>query len=328
MTSSEPVLDNPDLGAIYAALDPLMDTLERHRRWNIGFMIPLTIIVAPCAGLWTAVEVASLLRVREPDWLALAVVVTVFVCATIAAIFTVYRFFDRDYRLFCKRRYNRGFARMLRMRYDPLGSFFVNDLYHHYVLPPYRRCLTEDSLTFRHKGRMVRMQEVLFTLAGIYETTFLNPKSLTGKRGLVIRIPSRQYYKHHVLVVPKRWIASDRDRKRFIGLQHYERAPFGNHKFADKYYVMTENPVTAHLVFDHAFIESILSFEAAVGARALSFSFRQDEIVIYADHPKNFLELGGLFQRPRLERAKDIIDELRILTSLIDSFDLNAFTGV
>jgi hypothetical protein len=326
MASSEPVLDNPDLGAIYAALDPLMDTLERHRRWNIGFMIPATIVVAPCAGLWTAIETASFFR--EPAWLTLTVAAMVFVFATIAAIFTVYRFFDRDYRMFCKRRYNREFARMLRMRYDPLGSFFVNELHHHYVLPPYRLCLAEDSLTFRHKGRQIRMQEVLFTLAGIYETTFLNRKSLTGKRGLVIRIPSRRYFKDHVLVVPKRWVASDRDRRRFIDLQHYERAPFGNHKFAERYYVMTENPVTAHLVFDHAFIERILSFEKAVGAKSLSFSFHNDEIVIYADHAKNFLELGGLFQPPRLERAKDIIDELRLLTSLVDSFDLNEFTGV
>jgi hypothetical protein len=327
--SSPGSLDNPDLGAIYKALDPIIDELERHRRWNIIFMIPVALIVAPIVGIYTTLYIFSHITITEELFL-LSGILSLFIGlgGAILSLFTVYRFFDRDYRRFCKRRYNREFARILRMRYEPLGSFFVNELYPHYVLPTFSRCLTEDSLTFRHKGRQIRMQEVIFTRAGINDTHFFNPQSLTGKRGLIIRIPSRRYFKNHVLVVPQRWAASDRDRLRFIGLYHYERAPFGNPQFNDKYYVMTENPMDAHLVFDPAFIERVLAFEKKVGARFLSFSFRRDEIVVFADHPHNFLEAGHLFARPRLEYAAQIIDELRLLTSLVDALELNEFTGV
>lgn len=327
--STPSTLDNPDLGAIYRALDPLIDGLERHRRWNIAFFLIVSLFAAPGAGI---AAVATALYYTEGR-LALVpfgpfILFITALAAGITTVLAVYRLADRDYRRFCKRRYNREFARILRMRYDPLGSFFVDELLSHYVLPPFKRCLTEDSLEFRHRGRRIRMQEVIFTRVILDEVHMFNPQSFSGKRGLVVRVPSRRWFNKHVVVVPKRWIASDRDRLRFPGLHYYERAPFGNRKFADKYFVMTQDPVEAHLIFDPAFIERIMAFETAVGARSLSLSFREDGVVIYAHHSHNFLELGHLFQRPRLERARQIIAELQALTALIDSLELNKFTGV
>lgn len=327
--SAPPSLDTPDLSAIYRALDPIIDGLNRHRRWNIAFFIILSALAAPWGGIAAA---ATLLYLTNGHIALLpfgtAILHITVIVAGMTTALAIYRLADRDYRRFCKRRYNREFAKILRMRYDPLGSFFVEGLSSHYVLPPFKRCLTEDSLEFRHKGRRIRMQEVIFTRVPIDEVHIFNPQSFSGRRGIVICVPSRRLLTRHIVVVPQRWIASDRDRLRFPGLHYYERAPFGNRKFSDKYYVMTENPVTAHLVFDPAFIERVLAFEKIVGARSLSFSFRRDEIVIYADHAHNFLEVGHLFQRPRLDRAKQIIDELRTLTSLIDALELNDFTGV
>ena len=326
MNSPDP-LDNPDLGAIYKALDPLIDALERHRRWNIGFMIVFATITAPFAGLWTSAYTLANMPMIYPG-LSLIIGAIAGLGGAVICAGGAYRIADRDYRRFCKRRYNREFARIMHMRYEPLGSFFVNELYPHYVLPDFSRCLAEDSLTFRHKGRQIRMQEVVFQRIRSKDITVFNADAYGGKRGLVMRIPSRRYFKHHVVVVPRRWVASDRDKNRFVGLRHYERTPFGNRQFSDKYYVMTEKPMDAHLVFDPAFIERVLDFEKKVGARFLSFSFRQDEIVIFADHAHNFLEAGHLFARPRLEYAAQIIDELRLLTSLVDALELNEFTGV
>lgn len=314
-------LDNPDREKLYATLEPIIIALERYRRGHIIFMLLMAVLFVPATGYLTKFLGFLFFGSGFPADVAGIV-------AAAMVMLVLYRIFDRDYRRMCKRRFNRQFAKALDIAYEPMGTFLTDDLDDHFILPGHARGLPQDSLTVIHNGRKIRMQEIIFTRADAFDVNILNPLTFGGPRGLVIRVPTRRHIKRHTLVVPRRAVASDRDKLRYPGLHYYERAPFGNRRFSEKYYVMSEDALEAHIVFDPAFIERVLTFEKETGARALYFSFFRDEIIIFADHAHDFLEAGHLLRPVTLARAENIITDLQTLAALIDSLELNEFTGV
>ncbi|MBU0800108.1 MAG: DUF3137 domain-containing protein [Alphaproteobacteria bacterium] len=314
-------LAQPDMGTVYGAVEPVLGEMERFRRGHLLFLLVIVPLISVPAGIFSGMYALGLFKSAMSGYVACAV------CGMLVAT-TIYRIFDRDYRRRCKRRFNRKFAKLMDMRYEPMGTFNIGALHPHYILPAFARGLTEDSLTFIHNGRKIEMQEVIFTPSVAMDVHMFNPKTFAGKRGLIIKIPSRRTFDVHTVVVPKRFVASDRNRARFMGLRNYERAPFGNRRFSEKYYVMSMASDEAHLVFDPAFIERVLAFEKAVGARSLSFSFLDRQILVYADHAHDFLEAGHLLEPISFAHADKIISELQALTRLIDTLELNQFVGV
>jgi hypothetical protein len=310
-----------DMGDIYRALDPVLEAIERHRRGHLWFLLlAVPVICIPAAigfGAWTLVETRSI-----------EIACIGGIGAAIAGAIGIYRLLENDYRHVCKRRFNSRLAAALNLKYLPRGSFNMTELHPHYIFPSYARALPEDNISFVHNKRRVEIQEVIFNQSPSDTNHLFNPFRFTGKRGLIIKVPSRRPFAVHTVVVPKRFVASDRGRARFMGLQNYERAPFGNRQFSKKYYVMSMASDEAHLIFDPAFIERIFEFEKSIGARSLSFSFRQDDIMIYADHAHDFLEAGHLLEPISFAHADKIIHELQALTGLIDALELNAFVGV
>jgi hypothetical protein len=310
-----------DTAPLYRTLEPVIAAIERYRRGHLLFMLGAVPLLAVPAGALSSYLATFVFPPGQ------GVMVAGIVTALVVAL-TVWRIFDRDYRRHCKRKFNRRIAAAFGFRYEPLGTFNVAEMYPHYILPPFVRCLTEDSIAFFHNERLVEMQEAIFTQGHLFEHHVFNPLTLGGKRGLVIRIAARRAFPVHTVVVPRRAIASDRDRLRFRGLSRYERAPFGNRQFSEKYYVMSVESREAHMIFDPAFIERLLAFEKALNARSLSISFRGSEIAIYADHAHDFLEAGNLLRPVTLRRVDAILEDARLLTGMIDALALNVYTGV
>lgn len=317
-----PSADPVDRGALYRAVDPVLDDIERHRRGHLLFMIPAIIVLGVPAAVGTALYVAVEGRSFELGVIA----------GFIMFLFTAYGVFkvlDRDYRRVCKRRFNARLAAAMGMDYKPQGANVkIGDLHPDYILPAYARAVPEDALIFTHKKRRIIVQEVVFHQTGSRENHLFNPLSFHGTRGLLVIIPSRRIFEAHTVVVPRRLFGSDRNRARFMGLENYEYTPFGNLAFKRKYYVMSTAGDYAHFVFDPAFIERVMAFEEVCGARSLSLSFRKGQILIYADHAHDFLETGSMWRRLDLSLADRITAEVQILTGLIDALEINPHVGV
>jgi hypothetical protein len=326
-----PRVTDTDLGPLYAAVEPVIDDIERFRRGHLIFFVVCLVFLAVPAflvGAFAAVIELGKASVAVFEEYGMRTTIVGGVIGYVFFVICTYGMLDRDYRRRCKRKFNRRLTEALGLRYSPGGTFNPGSLYPHYVLPPYARAIPEDSVTFFHNKRKVEIQEARFLRTRTEESHIFNPGGHYGRRGLMIRIWSRRLFAVHTLVVPKRWIASDRDRARFMGLQDYERVPFGNRRFSRKYYVMSKASDEAHFVFDPAFIERILAFEQALGAKSLSLSFMNDEIVFFADHGHDFMEAGHLMRPVTLASVDRIVSDLRQLTDIIDYLELNPYTGV
>lgn len=310
----------PRRDELYTRLEPIIDRLERRRRGHLLFTLIVGLAVALLAGLCGAAMAVA--------YAGEMAAIPGFAFYALLALTGITVMFDRDFRRSCKRTYNRELARAMKIRYEPMGTFNIGALHHHYIMPPFARGLTEDSLSLRYRGRLIRMQEVVFARHGIFDTHFLRPRGYTGRRGLIILIPARRDFPVHTLALSRRIAANERDRLRFKGMQDYERIPFGNRRFSEKFYVMSFAGDEAHFVLDPALIENILALESALKARSLSISFRDRQIMIYAEHPRNFMEAGSLLRPVNLARAEEIITDIQMLCALVDHLPLNDYVGV
>lgn len=311
-----------DRGVIYRAVDPLFAEIERRRRGHMWFFIIAGPLVSGVAGV-----AAAAYTLTQVDGFLIAALGGGAMFLT--TLYGFYRVLDRDYRMMCKRQFNRRLAEAMGLDYRPRGAGLrLGDFHPDFILPPYARAVPEDALSFPHNGRRITVQEVVFHKTRSAESHLFNPRSFHGKRGLLILVPANRTFEAHTVVVPRRQFRSDRNRARFMGLRNYEYTPFGNLAFRDRYYVMSTAGDYAHFVFDPAFIERVLAFEKICGARSLSFSFRAGHVLIYADHAHDFMEAGGMMRRLTLERADAMIAEMNALTELIDVLALGPYASV
>lgn len=324
-------LKNVDMTNLYSTALPVLEDMDRFRRGSVIFylccavMLVLPAFLAGWGVAWFLNLQITDMQLTKDTYNLYGLVIGII--TYIGLLIGTYQILNQDYRKRCKRKFNHRLTKVLGLRYMPFGNFEPGAFYPHYILPPFSRAVAEDHLSFTYEKRKIEIQEARF----FYYTPdkrYFNRPAYHGRRGLMVRVQSRRYFATHTVVVPKRMVASDRDRARFMGLVDYENIPFGNHHFKRKYHVMAENAVNAHMIFDHAFIERIFAFEKALGARSLSFSFMAGEIAFYAEHAHDFLETGNMFTTIDFATVDRILDELRHLTDIIEHLELDEFTGV
>ena len=141
---------------------------------------------------------------------------------------------------------------------------------------------------------------------------------------LIYRFPKP--FGGRTLVLPDRgWLGN-----KLAGHRYGERVRLEDPRFEELYEVFSDDQVEARYLLTPGFMERLTALADQLGAgRALSFGFLDQDLLIVFKSGRAHFEGGSLFAPlDRPERARALLEELRLIHQLIEQLDLANRSGL
>jgi hypothetical protein len=323
------VIDNPALFTLAEKIcrenESYIISLEKRRRGHLWFMIIAAFILAGVAApiLWFFVPLH--LRLPEPPFeMRFALVI-----AYVTFLFLLFPIFDADYRRKAKGEFLPLMARATGLEFRHNGFIRLGDIYEHHILPPYTVREVEEGFRGRHRNFDIEFQD--FKISPVRDGFFFDWRSLLAfkpLRGVIIRVGLNKSLKYHTVLMPSFMANGFLKRVMHEKFTFHKSVKFAYRRFLRDYTIMATHEIEAHYVFDPAVIERVMALGELLKADWLEISFKDREMVFYAQYAANFFEIGGLLRPVNVLTVERGLAEIHALKSILDILELTPHAGL
>lgn len=309
---------------IYKNHESKLALLEKRRIGHVWFLLGLSLVALVASFLIAAFSIPFIGHFMPP----LTFFTVFFVC--FAGFLSIsYPALDRDYRRKAKHFYMQLMAKSLKLSYRPCGFIKLGSLYEHQILPPYTTHRVEEGFRGKYRDFEIEFQD--FRIRPVKRFSFFDYRSYLkhhSLKGLLIRIHLNKHLNHHTVLIPSFMTHSFMKRTLHKKFKSHEDINFVYRKFKRRYTVLSTQAVEAHYVLDPAVIERIMKLGELLDAKWVEMSFRDREFVIYAQHAKNFFEIGHLLRPVNVLTIEESLLEMKSLREILNVMELNPYAGL
>ena len=195
------------------------------------------------------------------------------------------------------------------------------------ILPTYDRARLEDHIRGRHEGVAFELCEA--ALDERVERRDGKGQGTTQRRttfrGLLLIYRFPKPFSARTVVLPDRsWLGN-----RLAGFRHGQRVKLEDPRFEAIYAAYADDQVEARYLLTPGFMERLTALADHLGGRnALSFAFDDQDLLIAFNSRTSHFEGGSLFKPlENTQRAKALLQELRLIHELVERLNLTNRTG-
>lgn len=305
-----------------------LEKIERRRQKTFPFIIASSVILAVLPLiLFHSVFGRFFFESLRAD--PFPVYAGVFMLLFIAGLIALFFVFDTGYRRRSKYEFLPLIAQAVRLDYSHGGSMKLGDLYDHLVLPPYTTHKNEEGFKGRYKSFDFFFQD--FVIQPRFYWRFFDWRSLLhpfGLRGSVMKIKLHKNFKNHTILLP-RFLAQGFLKRTFHKKFHsFENINLVSHLFHKQYTVLSTHQIDARYALDPAVIERLINLHDNLNAQWLEMSIFEDAFVLYIRYKENLFEPGHLFQPVTLYRIEEMLRQIHMFVTIIDTLELSPLVGL
>jgi hypothetical protein len=296
--------------------------LDKKRKGHLIFLPIMILLSSVFAAPFVDLELSQKLGEPLPLWMA-------YVATCIFCTLIFFPAFDQDYRRKAKRDFMKMMAQSLDLQYRRGGVMALGALSAHGIFPPYTSSKVEEGFKGLYKGFVIELQD--FMIKTVRSAERFDFRSLIyGKtiRGVVIRIGLKKTLKNHTILIPSNmangFLVRNLNKKFFA----HEDTPFSSNQFKESYTVLSTDPSEAHYILDPAVIERVMALKEMMRAQWLEISFRDRELIIYAQYTHNFFEIGSLLSPVNVLTIERALREMNAIKGIVDTLELTPYAGL
>jgi len=231
---------------------------------------------------------------------------------TLIISFILLRTINVKYVRTTRARFIRNIVKSSGLAYAPNGTFKMDAVRKHKLLPSYKRNRKEDGFKGIYNGVVLELQKVSLS----------SPKKKSGGlssfQGIVIRIRLRRSLSGHTVILPKIFMQTIYDKQ-----QYSQNVKLNNSSFEKKYSVISTDPVEAKVVLKSRTLDKLLDTGKAMKAKWVGASLIEDEIMIIIQCNRPMFKINDLWIPLTEEYLENTTQELSSILELIDELRNN-----